>query len=257
MHGRLTETHRADAARLRCSECPLSPECPAWIPDREDGERGMDATVRILHRGDRLYRQGERFDAIYMVRSGAIKTCATSPGGDEQVIGFYTPGHLVGLDAIHVGRHVSSAIALETTSVCSLPYDALCRLGGRFPQVLHRLLAKMSQRIRADERRLAMLAMRGASERMASFLVGLVDIRRWRGLQRDEILLPMPRADIASYLVLAVETVSRSLSRQQEAGLIEVRRNRIRILDEPALRAMAGDMDEEEVQEARGVSVAS
>ena len=211
--------------------------------------------MRIMHRGDRLFRHGEPFDAIHMVRSGTIKTCTISPSGDEQVIGFHTPGNLIGLDAIQVGRHQSSAIALETASVCSLPYEALCRLGGRIPHVQRRLLAKMSQKICDDGRRLAMLAMRGAGQRMASFLIGLVDIRCSRGLQRGEIPLPMPRADIASYLVLAVETVSRSLSRQQEAGLIEVHRNRIRILDEPALRATAGGVGGEAVAHVRSVSI--
>ena len=211
--------------------------------------------MRIMHRGDRLFRHGEPFDAIHMVRSGTIKTCTISPSGDEQVIGFHTPGNLIGLDAIQVGRYQSSAIALETVSVCSLPYEALCRLGGRVPHVQRRLLAKMSQKICDDGRRLAMLAMRGASQRMASFLIGLVDIRCSRGLQRGEIPLPMPRADIASYLVLAVETVSRSLSRQQEAGLIEVHRNRIRILDEPALRATAGGVGGEAVAHVRSVSI--
>ena len=211
--------------------------------------------MRIMHRGDRLFRHGEPFDAIHMVRSGTIKTCIISPSGDEQVIGFHTPGNLIGLDAIQVGRHQSSAIALETASVCSLPYEALCRLGGRVPHVQRRLLAKMSQKICDDGRRLAMLAMRGAGQRMASFLIGLVDIRCSRGLQRGEIPLPMPRADIASYLVLAVETVSRSLSRQQEAGLIEVHRNRIRILDEPALRATAGGVGGEAVAHVRSVSI--
>ena len=257
MHGRLTDTQVAPGVRPTCSDCLFSPECSAWTRNGESGDPGMEVTARILHRGDRLFHQGARFDSIYMVRSGAVKACAANRCGDEQVTGFYTPGNLVGLDAIQNGRHVSSAIALETTSVCCLDYETLCRMSGRFPHVLRRLLAKMSQRIRANERRLAMLAMRGANQRMASFLVGLVDISRCRGLQRNEILLPMSRADIASYLVLAVETVSRSLSSQREAGLIEVRRNRIRILDETALRALAGAVDEEGAQEARGFRIAS
>ena len=255
MHDRITVTHDASTARSGCEDCLLSPECPACAPDCADSDSGIEVHMRIMHRGDRLFRHGEPFDAIHMVRSGTIKTCTISPSGDEQVIGFHTPGNLIGLDAIQVGRHQSSAIALETASVCSLPYEALCRLGGRVPHVQRRLLAKMSQKICDDGRRLAMLAMRGAGQRMASFLIGLVDIRCSRGLQRGEIPLPMPRADIASYLVLAVETVSRSLSRQQEAGLIEVHRNRIRILDEPALRATAGGVGGEAVAHVRSVSI--
>ena len=251
MHGRITVTHKASTARSGCEDCLLSPECPACA----DSDSGIEVHMRILHRGDRLVRPGEPFDTIYMVRSGMIKTCTMNPSGDEQVIGFYTPGNLLGLDAIQVGRHQSSAIALETTSVCSLPYEPLCRLGARLPHVQRRLLERMSQRICDDGRRLAMLAMRGAGQRLASFLIGLVDIRCSRGLQRGEIPLPMQRADIASYLVLAVETVSRSLSRQQEAGLIEVHRNRIRILDEPALRATAGDAGGEAAAHVRSVSI--
>ena len=244
MHGRITAMCTANVA-CSCEGCLLSPEYPNLDPDGAAGRCGIDVTARILHRGDRLFHHGEPFDSIYMVRSGAIKTCTISASGDEQVIGLYAPGDLVGLDAIHVGRHLSSAIVLETSSVCSLPYEPLCRLSARTPHVQRRLLMKMSQRICDDERRLAMLAMRGAGQRMASFLTSLVDARHGRGLKSDEILLSMPRADIASYLVLAVETVSRSLARLQEAGSIEVHRNRIRILDEEALRATAGGVDPE------------
>ena len=243
MHSRITVMPNASAVRPGCEDCLLSPECPACTADRVAGECDIDVLVRILHRGDRLFDHGESFDSVYMVRSGTFKTCTVSASGEEQVIGFYTPGDLVGLDAIHPGRHMSSAIALETASVCSLPYEPLCRLSARMPRVQGRLLAKMSERIRQVERRLGMLAMRGAGQRMASFLIGFLDDCRSRGLKSDELLLPMPRADIASYLVLAVETISRSLSRHHEARMIDVRRSCIRILDEQALRAIAGEAE--------------
>ena len=238
MHGRITAPPNPSAVRAGCADCLLSPECPAGMSGV--GERDIDVSVRVLHRGDRLFGDGAPFDNVYMVRSGSLKTCIASASGDEQVTGFYSPGHLVGLDAIHAGRYASSAVALETASVCCLPYEPLCRLSTRLPQVQRRLLVKMSQRIRDDGRRLDTLAMRGAGQRMASFLVGLLDHCRHRGLKSDELVLPMPRADIASYLVLAVETVSRTLSRQHEERMIDVRRNFIRILDEPALRELAG-----------------
>ena len=203
----------------------------------------MGVLVRILHRGDRLFDHGEPFDSVYMVRSGTLKTCTVSASGEEQVIGFHGPGDLAGLDAIHEGRHTSSAIALGTASVCSLPWESLCRLSARVPLVQNRLLAKMSRHIHDTERRLGLLVMRSAGQRMAAFLVGILDDCRRRGLKCDELVLPMPRADIASYLGLAIETVSRSLTRQHEQGLIGVRRNLIRILDERALRRAAGEMD--------------
>lgn len=243
MHGPITYAPEPNATHLGCDDCLLSPECPAYIPGASAGERDIDVSVRVLHRGDRLFDDGAPFDNVYMVRSGTLKACTASASGEEQVTGFHSPGHLVGLDAIHSGRHATSAVALEAATVCSLPYEPLCRLSMRMPQVQRRLLARMSQRIRDDGRRLGMLAMRGAGQRVASFLIGFLDDCRRRGLKSEELVLPMPRADIASYLVLAVETVSRTLSRQHEERMIDVRRSHIRILDEPALRELAGETD--------------
>lgn len=241
MQGRVTAKSSASFELAGCDDCLLSVECPACNAGDAAEECGFDIVVRILHRGDRLFDHGEPLDSVYMVRAGTIKTCTVSASGEEQVIGFHGSGDLVGLDAIHTGRHLSSAIALGTASVCSFPWAPLCRLSARVPRVQGRLLAKMSQRIHDNERRLGTLAMRGAGRRMASFLVGLLDDCRRRGLKCDELLLPMTRADIASYLALAIETVSRSLTRQHEEGVIDVRRNLIRILDERALRASAGE----------------
>ena len=241
MQGRVTAGSSTSVGLAGCDDCLLSVECPACNAGDAAGDCGFDVVVRVLHRGDRLFDHGERLDSVHMVRAGTIKTCTVSASGEEQVIGFHGPGDLVGLDAIHTGRHLSSAIALGTASACSFPWAPLCRLSARVPRVQSRLLAKMSQRIHDNERRLGTLAMRGAGRRMASFLVGLLDDCRRRGLKCDELLLPMPRADIASYLALAVETVSRSLTRQHEEGMIDVRRNLVRILDEQALRAIAGE----------------
>ena len=252
MHGRISVTRSASAVRPGCEDCLLAPECPARALDGAGSDRGIEVAIRILHRGDRLFRYGEAFDSIYMMRSGTIKACTISASGDEQVIGFYASGDLVGLDAIHAGRHMSSAIALGTTSVCSLPFEPLRRVSARRSHVQRRLLVKMSQRIASDGHRLAILAMRGAGQRMAAFLIALVDSQRSRGLKCDEIHLPMSRTDIASYLVLAVETVSRSLSRQHEKGLIKVHRNRIRVLDEQALRTNAGCQEPKTPAQAHG-----
>lgn len=226
-----------------CDACLLASECPARAAGGRTGERGMGVLVRVLHRGDRLFDHAEPFHSVHMVRSGTLKTCTVSASGEEQVLGFHGPGELVGLDAIDEGRHASSAVALGTASVCSLPWGPLCRYSAKVPAVQRRLLAKMSRHIHGSGRRFGLLVMRSAGQRMAAFLVGILDNCRRCGLKCDELVLPMARADIASYLGLAIETVSRSLTRQHEQGLIEVRRNLIRIHDERALRRMAGEVD--------------
>ena len=169
MHGPITCAPDPNATHLGCDDCLLSPECPACIPGAAAGERDIDVSVRILHRGDRLFDDGAPFDNVYMVRSGTLKACTVSASGEEQVTGFHSPGHLVGLDAIYSGRHATSAVALETAAVCSLPYEPLCRLSMRMPQVQRRLLARMSQRIR--RRRASTRHARHARRRPTSGLV--------------------------------------------------------------------------------------
>lgn len=245
MRGRATATRNGRPARPCCNDCLFSPECPICDPEGAGVECGFEVASRVVHRGARLFHHGKTFDSIFMVLSGTIKTCTTNRLGDEQVMGFYSACDLLGLDAIHGGRYVSSAIVLETSMVGVLPFEPLCRLCAGNPTVLHRLLSKMSQRTVEDRHRSAMLALRSASQRMASFLLYFADTRRARGLKSDEFVLPMPRSDIASYLAFAAETVSRILTTLQEKELIEVRRRRIRIHDEESLRSIACGLEQE------------
>ena len=245
MRGRATAAHNGSAGRPCCGDCLFSPECPVCDPDGAGVNCGIEVASRVVHRGDRLFHHGKPFDCIYMVLSGMVKTCTTNKLGDEQVVGFYSPCDLLGLDAIHGGRYVSNAIVLETSMVCALPFEPLSRLCAGNPRVLQRLLSKMSQRIIQDEHRLSMLAQRSASRRMASFLLSLADARSVRGLKSDEFILPMPRSDIASYLAFAAETVSRTLTALQHDGLIDVRHRRMRIRDEKSLRSIAWGLEQE------------
>ena len=174
---------------------------------------------RILHRGDHLFRTAERFQNVYTVRSGAIKTYVILQSGEEQVIGFHTPGDIVALDAIDSGRYVCNAMVLDTSCVCPLPYEQLCRLTASCPEIQRRLVIKMSRRIVDHEGLLLILGQKTAEQRMAAFLLHHSNRQRHLGLSELDINLPMSRADIASYLALAVETVSRVLTRLQDAGL--------------------------------------
>jgi CRP/FNR family transcriptional regulator len=199
---------------------------------------------RILHRGDHLFRTAEEFHNVYMVRSGAIKTYVVLQSGEEQVIGFHTPGEIVGLDAIDSGRYVCNAMVLDTSCVCPLPYEQLCRLSARSQEVQNRLIRVMSRRIVDHESLLLVLGQKTAEQRLAAFLLHHSNRQRQLGLSEFDINLPMSRADIASYLALAVETVSRVLTRLQDAGLLNVQRSRVRILDLENLAIVAEEIME-------------
>jgi len=90
----------------------------------EDVDR-LDSIVkrsRPLHRGDYLFRNGERFRSLFVVKTGSVKTYAPSPEGGEQVLGFHLPGEIIGLDAIEHDAHACSAKVLETSAICEVPF---------------------------------------------------------------------------------------------------------------------------------------
>ena len=216
-----------------CNECAFRGDCLARADEDCPSATSLEIPVapRILHRGDHLFRTAEEFHNIYTVRSGAIKTYAILQGGEEQVIGFHTPGDIVGLDAIESGRYVCNAMVLDTSCVCPLPYEAVCRLSARSVEIQSRLIHKMSRKIVDHEGLLLILGQKTAEQRMAAFLLHHSKKQRQLGLSEVDINLPMSRADIASYLALAVETVSRVLTRLQESGVLNVQRSRVQLLD--------------------------
>ncbi|OOG22960.1 transcriptional regulator FNR [Thioalkalivibrio denitrificans] len=225
-----------------CSSCSLHDLCiPMGVSDQE-----LEALERIinrrrpLHRGDYLYRPGDSMEALYAVRSGSVKTSALSDDGQEQVTGFHLPGELLGLDAISDGTHPCAARALETTSVCEIPFERLEELAGRIPGLQRQLFRIMSREIQSDEHLMTLLAKKSSDARLAAFLLSLSSRFGKRGFSRQEFNLTMSRNDISNYLGLAVETVSRLFTRFQENGLLAVDRKLVKILDMDRLHQVAG-----------------
>ena len=236
-----------------CLECAFRGQCLARAEEGCSAAAGDDipVTPRVLHRGDHLFRTNEDFHSIYIVRSGAIKTYVILQSGEEQVIGFHTPGDIVGLDAIESDRHLCNAMVLDTSCVCPLPFDQLCRLAARSPVIQSRLMHRLSRKIVDHEALLLILGQKTAEQRMAAFLLHFSRQQHDLGLSAVDINLPMSRADIASYLALAVETVSRVLTRLQEGGLLDVQRNYVRILDLDKLAMLAEETLDDRPRQAR------
>lgn len=228
--------------RSSCSNCSLVQLCLPVALNNDDVER-LETIVdrrRPLHRGHHLYRPGDRFRAVYAVRSGALKTYTVSVAGEEQVVGFHLPGEMVGLDAISSGAHPCGAVALETTSVCDIPFDDLEALATRIPGLQHTLLKVMSQEIFADHEMLQALARRSAEERLAIVLLSFSDRFGRRGLSHSRFRLPMSRGDLGNYLGLAPETMSRLFRRFQGNGWAVADGKEVELGDLGALRTLAG-----------------
>ena len=175
--------------------------------------------VGIYHPGDAIFRSGDRFNAIYAVREGAVKTRLVDLEGRELVLGFHLPGELIGLDAIDPETYPCDAVALGEVEVCRFSFPALATLATRAPSIQLELFRRLSR----DIGNAALLAGDySADERLAAFLISLGNRYADRGFPVHTLTLAMSRGDIANYLRLAAETVSRVLRRFQDRGLIQV-----------------------------------
>jgi len=234
-----------DHLKLSCSECNLRELCFPHGMNDED-LTNLDAVVdqpKPLHKNDYLYRDGEDAVAIYAVRSGCVKTMTESANGDEQIVGFHLPGELLGLDGFADGSHTCNALALETSSVCELPLDQLESLCHRLPGLQKQMRRIMGKEVNNDHKLLLLLGKMTAEERLASFLLSLSARMEERHWKETEFNLTMPRQDVANYLGMAVETVSRLFANFQTEKIIDVDRRHITILDMPRLKAIVGECD--------------
>lgn len=232
-----------DQLRRSCASCALRKLClPAGI-DEPDLQR-LDVVVRdkrLLERGKALYRQGDAFHALYVVRTGSLKTFVENPAGDVQVLGFHLPGEIVGMDALADNRHLCGAEALERASICELPYVQLQRVVSEIPKLHQQLGRVVSREVAADHGHLVMMGRQHAQERLAIFLRGFAE--RYERLSRDplRLLLPMSRHDLANYLGLAMETVSRLFGRMETENILAVDRKKVHILRPALLAGLCGD----------------
>jgi CRP/FNR family transcriptional regulator len=244
---RIVSRGPVDLARLRasCAECALGQLClPAGITD--DDLQRLDEIVRArrpLDAGASLFAAGAPVRALYVVRGGAVKTFSRDPAGNEQVLGFHLPGELVGLDGLSSGQHACSAVALERSSFCEVPLADIERIAERVPGLQRQLMRVASRELIEDHRHLVMMGRRQAQERLAIFLISLADRYVALGRSAELLHLPMSRYDLANYLGLVVETVSRLFTRLHDQGILEVDRKSVRVLDRARLDALCTEAE--------------
>lgn len=227
---------------IKCQSCSINQLClPVMLAEAEIEH--LDSIVqrkKPLKKNDMLFHAGDDFQAIYAVRSGCIKSYTISESGEEQITGFHLPGEIIGLDAIDRNSHPSMAKALETSLVCTLPYTKLEMLSGEIAGLRQQLLRVMSREIHSDQELLLLLNKKSADERLAAFIMNLSSRYASRGLSRTCFNLVMTRGDVANYLGLAVETVSRLLTKLQKKDYISVKDKEITITNLKALSELAG-----------------
>jgi CRP/FNR family transcriptional regulator, anaerobic regulatory protein len=231
---------RAAVAQVKtqCSTCHLRELCLPCGMGEIDLTRldGLAFTRRRVKAGDTLYREGDKFQYIYAVRSGTLKSSLMLSDGREQVSGFHISGELVGLDGVAQGKHASATMALEDSEVCAISYTALTDLAIGTSGMQHIISRLMSREILREHTLMMLLGSMNAEERLAAFLLNLSQRYAARGYSEREFHLRMSRAEIGSYLGMKLETVSRTFSAFQQQGLLEVDKRHIQITDLEQLR---------------------
>ncbi len=226
--------------KIACSNCNLRELCMPIGLSAEELKRVDELVTRrpIIKRGTTLFHNGEKFTSVYAIRSGFFKTSVTTEDGRDQVTGFQMAGEIMGLDGIVNDHHTCDAIAIEDAEVCVLPFERIEEISREIKALQHHVHKIMSREIVREHGVMLLLGNMRAEERLAAFLLNLVQRLHARGFSKSDLVLRMTREEIGSYLGLTLETVSRTFSKFAEEGLISVNQRHIQIQNADALKRM-------------------
>ena len=234
------EVGLSNIGSARCNDCHCRKTC--LFATLNSGERSKWLNVSQcakVSRGSEIYRQNEETSAIYIVKSGSFKSYFISEDGCEQLVAFHYPGDVLGIDAFLKGYHHSNAAALETASVCRVSRSLIDTISERNPKVWPLLLDAASRQIAERDRHLLVVSQRSARVRLAWFVSEISQSLRARGYCATDLNLHMSRTEIANYLAMAVETVSRIFGEFEAEGIMDVNRRTIKIRDPETLATIA------------------
>ncbi|MBV9575858.1 MAG: helix-turn-helix domain-containing protein [Gammaproteobacteria bacterium] len=220
-----------------CTRCSFASFC--LLTERKKNQRINVENIAIkqhrsLKRNEALFLSNNKFQNLYIIQQGALKTYRVEADGRETIRGFYFAGEMLGYEAIYTGQHLFSAISLTDTIACEIPYADFLELLHKKPLLQKQILQLMSQQLTIG----SYLLLTTAKQRLAAFLIDLAN--RLHPLERKtEFALPMSRQDIGNYLKLTAETVSRLFSQLQKNQLIMVKQKKIYLLQPEALKQLA------------------
>lgn len=230
------------AVKASCQRCGLRQLCLPQELDSTDVEKleGLVERHSPMQRGEYLFRQADLNKSLFAIRSGSFKTQHLHSNGTESILGFHLPGEIIGLDGLGSGEYQTSAIALERATACELPLDRLHHLAKLLPSLDNQLHKIMGCRISDDQEVLMVLRDYSAQERLCTFLLNFAKRLERRGLSSVDLMLSMTRQDIANYLGLTLETVSRTFAKLEKEGILGIDRRNIHIIEKDLLRKLSG-----------------
>ena len=192
---------------------------------------------QLFRVNDHIFRVGNKLENLYVIKSGSIKTFITNQAGEEQILNFHGPGDILGLDGLPFNQNMSTAISLETSSVCALP---IYKLEEIFEQLMPPWLIEFAlNKFKQENSNIYMLGKKNANTRIAAFLLKVSESHKMLGCSDTEFDLSMSRDDIGNYLGLASETVSRTFTSMRKKGCVKLDRRHVTIVDTQHLHELA------------------
>jgi CRP/FNR family transcriptional regulator, nitrogen oxide reductase regulator len=190
-----------------------------------------------------LFQQGEPADAFFLLLHGHVRASKATPGGEQIVVRYVTPGEIFGVaPAIGLAAYPATATAVDDSVALSWPSTAWPRLVARYPSLAANTLRTVGERLQETHTRVIEMSTEQAERRIAHALLRLA---RTAGRKVDhgiEIDFPISRQDIAEMTGTTLHTVSRTLSGWEQQGLVEGGRQRIVLRDPHKLFALAEDL---------------
>ncbi len=222
-----------------CGACPVRSLTVCAALDPEELRRLADIlqTVRV-DASQTLFSEGDAADTLYNVTAGTVKLYKLLPDGRRQITGFLVTGDFLGL-AVNES-YAYTAETVTTTTLCRFPRRKIDALMDEFPKMQRRLFSMASNELAAAQDQMLLLGRKTAKEKICSFLLMLSQRAARRGHKENPVSVPMSRADIADYLGLTTETVSRTFTQLKTAGVISLQEgNKVLIADMDAIYDMA------------------
>ena len=213
------------------------------LTDDERARLAVMATIVRFKKGEVIYRENDRADAIFNVISEAVSAYKTTDDGNEHMIAFLLADDLFGLSA--EGRYTNSTRAITAVSAYRLPVGALRRRLMKDAELEFHVICKLCQELRQSQRHAFLLGHKSAVTKVAIFVQMIEQLQIARGEKTLEVTLPMDRSDIGEYTGLTLAAVSRAFRSLITHGVIRVRNRRhVRIIDRAAFEKIAGDPKE-------------
>jgi len=226
-----------------CRFCNVKSSCfPHGINGLDQAKLGAEVIIRPLAaRGQHLFTMGAEEDGIYVVRAGTLKSYIISPHGDEHVIGFHVPGEMIGLDAFENGKHVCGVVALQPSNVCKVPNALLQDICHAAPEIFSEMRRLIGAEVFENQQTMLTLTKHKAVARLASFILDWIRRCKRDHMSGEPVDLPMSRMDIASYIGLTAESLSRAFRKLQQEDIISVSGSAVTVTASNRLREIASD----------------